>query len=112
MLNVKEGDMINVSLSSRPVSLEYIRKKIDGINLNNEEIRAIVQDIVQENLSSVELAGFVTATYLHGIDINETISLINAMVETGKTIDFGENVVDKHSIGGLLETGQQCFWFR
>ena len=101
MLNVKNGDMMDVSLSSRPVSLEYIRKKIDGINLNNEEIRAIVRDIVQGNLSSVELAGFVIATYLHEMDADETIFLINAMVETGETIDFGGKVVDKHSIGGI-----------
>jgi len=100
-LNIQEGDMADVSLSSRPVSLEYIRKKIDGINLGDEEIKAIVRDIVNGNLSSVELAGFVIATYVHEMNVDETISLINAMVETGQSIDFGENVVDKHSIGGI-----------
>jgi len=100
-LNIQEGDMADVSLSSRPVSLEYIRKKIDGINLGDEEIKAIVRDIVNGNLSSVELAGFVIATYVHEMTSGETISLINAMVETGQSIDFGENVVDKHSIGGI-----------
>lgn len=101
VLNIEEGDVIDVSLSSRPASLEYIRKKIDGIKLNDEEIRAIISDIVKGNLSSVELAGFVIATYVHNMDIQETISLINAMVGTGEIIDFGENVVDKHSIGGI-----------
>ncbi len=101
MLNINDGDMVDVSLSSRPVSLEYIRKKIDGINLSDEEIKAIVRDIVNGNLSSVELAGFVIATYVHEMTSSETISLINAMVETGQNIDFGENVVDKHSIGGI-----------
>ncbi len=101
MLNINDGDMVDVSLSSRPVSLEYIRKKIDGIDLSDEEIKAIVRDIVNGNLSSVELAGFVIATYVHEMTSSETISLINAMVETGQNIDFGENVVDKHSIGGI-----------
>lgn len=101
ILNIQDNDIVDVYLSDRPVSLEYIRKKLDGENLNDNEIKAIVNDIVKGNLSSIEIASFVIATYIHKMNLQEEISLINAMVETGEVLNFGENVVDKHSIGGV-----------
>ncbi|MFN3528206.1 MAG: thymidine phosphorylase, partial [Candidatus Altarchaeaceae archaeon] len=41
ILNIKDNDIVDVSIADRPISLEYIRKKLDGENLNDFEIRAI-----------------------------------------------------------------------
>ena len=100
-LGLKEGDVVKVSSARRPKSIEYIRKKVDGFKLNDYEIKTIIRDIVDNNLSDIELSGFITASYIHPADTNETIAMIRAMVETGEQMDFGGGVIDKHSIGGV-----------
>ena len=101
LLKVEEGYLVDIHVAQQPKSIDYIRKKISGMELSKEEIVAIVHDVVENNLSDIELAGFITAAYIHGYTMDETVALTNAMVETGSKIDFGENVVDKHCIGGV-----------
>jgi len=101
LLNVSEGSNLEVNETTRPHSVEFIKKKVDGYTLNGDEIMAIIQDIVDNNLSNIELSAFVTAGYVKGYTMDETVALTKAMVETGQQIDFGNNIVDKHSIGGV-----------
>ena len=101
LLEIKDGDIVEIKITPRPKSIEYIRKKIDNQKLNAHEMKAIVSDIVDNNLSDIELSAFVTTSYIHEFDMQETISLIHAMVETGDVLDFGNNVIDKHCIGGV-----------
>src|SRR4030043_762684 len=62
----------------------------------------IVKDVVERHLSEVEIAAFLTALNIYGLSMGENEALSRAMVETGKTLDFGEApILDKHSIGGL-----------
>ncbi len=101
LLKVSEGASIEASETKRPLSVEFIKKKIDGHTLNEHEIRAIIQDVVDNNLSNIELSSFVTGGYIKGYTMDEIVALTRAMVETGQQIDFGDNIVDKHSIGGV-----------
>jgi len=98
---INEGDLIEVSVAPTPTSVEFIRKKMKGKPLTKSEIHSIVKDTVFHNLSKLEVAAFLMAEEYVGMDMDEIESLTKAMVETGKTIDFGEQVVDKHSIGGV-----------
>jgi len=100
-LDVKDGDTVEIKSAPRPKSVEYIKKKLQGTKLHGHEIREIVQDIVDNNLSDIELSALVTGAYINGYDMDETVALTDAMVETGEKIDFGDNTVDKHSIGGV-----------
>ena len=100
-LSLKDGDVVSLQIANRPKSLMFIRKKMDGLKLNDTEIRTIVQDIVDDNLSDIETAAFVVSSYMRPYEMDETVSLANAMVDTGETLDFGDNVVDKHCIGGV-----------
>jgi len=101
LLNVEEGDKVDVRPTQRPESVEYIKKKIKGCVLQKNEIRTIMHDIVGNKLSDIELSAFVTAGYINGYNMDEIVALTNAMVETGQQIDFGDDIVDKHCIGGV-----------
>jgi AMP phosphorylase len=101
-LKAQEGETVTVRPAERPESLGYIRDKIMGRRLRTQEIKSIIRDVVERHLSDVELAAFVTSLYIHGTSIDEVESLTKAMVETGRTIDFGKGaILDKHSIGGV-----------
>jgi len=101
-LGLREGATAEVRETERLASIDYIKKKMDGQHLSKEEMLAIVKDTVAENLSPVEMTAFVTASYIHGLDMNEVESLTRSMVETGDRIQFATHpIVDKHSIGGV-----------
>ncbi|MDI6877615.1 MAG: AMP phosphorylase [Methanomicrobiales archaeon] len=98
----QDGTLIEVREAARPVSLEYIRKKMDGGKLTKEETAAIVKDVVEDNLSPLEVSAYVTASYINGLDMDEVEQLTRSMVETGEQIRFTSRpIVDKHSIGGV-----------
>lgn len=101
-LRIQTGENVEVQLAETPESLSYVKAKISGKRLRKNEVRMIVQDVVERHLSDVELASFVTALYIHGIGMDEIEALSKAMVETGCTITFDENqILDKHSVGGI-----------
>ncbi len=101
-LGVKEDEKVKVQLATLPESLFNIRAKLHGERLLDKDIIAIVKDVVERHLSTVEIAAFLTALSIHGLSNNETEALSRAMISTGKTIDFGEGpILDKHSVGGI-----------
>ncbi|MDD5317521.1 MAG: hypothetical protein PHF51_02190, partial [Candidatus ainarchaeum sp.] len=102
-LGVKNGDMLRISQAEPPASIEYIKKKLDGRMLENAEIDAIISELMAEKLSDVELASFITALYIRGLNTEETVGLTKAVVSSGETLDLGGAgpIVDKHCTGGI-----------
>lgn len=101
-LNLAEGNQIEVEPIGRPESLSYIREKILGERLTPWKIDRIVQDVVEQHLSDIELAAFVTALQIHGMSMEEVEALSRSMVTKGKAINLGRYpILDKHSIGGV-----------
>ena len=83
-------------------SLRYIRAKVYGHRLSEEEIRLIVNDIAAGKLSEIPIAMFLTACVGSGLNETETLYLTRAMIDSGKTISWPNKlVVDKHCIGGI-----------
>ena len=82
-------------------SYDYILKKIKGKILSALEIREIIKDTVNGKLSDVELAALITAIKIQGMTNEEIINLTQAEVSTGNLFDFGSDVYDKHSTGGV-----------
>jgi len=100
-LGVSGNEDVEVIPTSRPRSVELIKKKIEGSALTSDEIRDIITDISRHNLSDIELTAYVMANRLNGMTLDETSYLTRAMVETGDTIELGRSpVFDFHSIGG------------
>jgi AMP phosphorylase len=101
-MHIEEGAEIEVREAGRPLSLDYIKKKMDGGRLTKEETLTIIKDVVRDDLSSAELTAFIAASYIKSLDMDEVEHLTRAMVETGEQIKFASRpIVDKHSIGGV-----------
>lgn len=100
-VGAEEGKVVDVTVASRPESVQYIRKKMDGAELTTEEINALITDISTRALSNIELSAYVTSLYIKGMNIRETTDLTTAMVATGETIKFDNGpIFDFHSVGG------------
>lgn len=102
-LEVKKGDRrVAVGIANKPESVIYIREKLDGIKLNTKKIDKIIEDLIEERLSDVEITYFVSGCYTHGLDDNETVELTKAIVRHGGKLVFKDKIVlDKHCIGGV-----------
>jgi AMP phosphorylase len=101
-LKANFGDRIKVVAAETPESLLYIKKKLSGKALLPQEIRRIVEDVVNQTLSDVEITSFVISLYNHGMSSDEVAALSISMAETGKTLPFkNKTIFDKHSIGGV-----------
>ncbi len=101
-LGVKDGDEIEVKVTSQPLSVQYIKKKLDGLELKKNEINEIIKDVVNNRLSEVEMSAFVTACYTRNLTMDETYHLTRSVVNNGKKIKFNDKIIlDKHCIGGI-----------
>ena len=101
-LSLKHNISIDVEVAPFPKSLQFIRNKLSGKKLLSHEIKEIVQDIVDGNLSETEISAFVTSLHIDKLDLDEATSLSQAMVDTGKILQINKKIIaDKHSIGGV-----------
>jgi pyrimidine-nucleoside phosphorylase len=84
--------------------VELIRKKRDGKELSREEIEFIVSGYTSSEIPDYQVSAFLMAALLRGLSRAETAALTNAMLHSGKVLDFAEIAglkVDKHSTGGV-----------
>ena len=96
-----KGDL-TVSAAEKPVGVNYIKKKMEGDELEKDEIYELVNEINKNALSDIEMGAYVAAIYSKGMSKNEMAYLTEAMVDAGDKIEWGYDVVaDKHSIGGV-----------
>lgn len=97
-----EGDAVEVHFSPPPESVRAIRRKMDGAELDQEEIRQVVDDVVHDLLSRIEASAWVTSLHIRGMTVDETAAYALAMADTGGRLDFGDRrVFDFHSFGGV-----------
>ncbi|MDD3159616.1 MAG: AMP phosphorylase [Candidatus ainarchaeum sp.] len=101
-LSAKEKDLIDTKVTKSLKSLDFIKKKMDGKKLTNEEVVEIVKDITDDRLTDVEASAFIAAIYMKGLDLDETVYMTKALINNGNKISFDVTpVVDKHSVGGV-----------
>ena len=102
LLKVREGEEVEVKPSPPPESIEYIRDRLRGARLGYKEIKRIVEDIVHNRLSEIEIAALVATIYQTGMSTEEAYYFSLAMVETGNRLELNRTpILDKHSIGGV-----------
>lgn len=101
-LKIKKGDIVEISPAERPLSIKYIKDKLEGKKLNYNQLYSIIKSIVNNELTEPEIAYFISSMYFQGMYFKEIIDLINAMVNVGDKITFKNRyVLDKHCIGGI-----------
>jgi len=101
-LGVERGHTASIQQAEAPVSIAALHRKIDGERLGREDFHAIVRDIAEHRYSKIELSAFVVATNRGELDREEVFFLTEAMIDSGRRVDWREPlVVDKHCIGGI-----------
>ena len=83
---------------------DVIRKKRDGQSLSREEIEFFIGGVTSGRIADYQVSALLMAIYLNGMDHNEQQSLTEAMLNSGKILDFTDipkPKADKHSTGGV-----------
>jgi pyrimidine-nucleoside phosphorylase len=85
-------------------AVEIIEKKRDGFILSSEEISWFIDAYTKGTLPDYQVAAWLMAVYLRGMNREETVHLTLAMAQSGETLDLSDitdYAVDKHSSGGV-----------
>jgi thymidine phosphorylase len=101
-LDIHDGHTASVAQAEPPASIGSLHRKIAGERLDRADFLGIVRDIAELRYSKIELTAFVVATNRDELDREEVYFLTEAMVASGRKLDWHEPlVVDKHCIGGI-----------
>jgi pyrimidine-nucleoside phosphorylase len=83
---------------------DIIRKKRDGGRLSRDEIQFFVKGVANETLADYQASALLMAIFFRGMDESEEQALTEAMLYSGKLLDFSDlpqPKSDKHSTGGV-----------
>jgi thymidine phosphorylase len=101
-VGLEEGSQVSIAQAEPPESMDAVRRKIAGARLAMDDFRDIIQDIINNRYSKMEMAAFLVASGESGLDREEILFLTKAMTDSGQRLNWHEDVVvDKHCIGGI-----------
>ncbi len=86
------------------LALRLIERKRDGGRIEAGEWRALANAYASGHVPDYQMAAFLMACYLQGLDRVETHALTEAMLRSGDTLDLAyleKPRIDKHSTGGV-----------
>ncbi len=84
--------------------LDIIAKKRDKKELTKEEIEYFVKGYTDGSIADYQAAALIMAIFINGMTDLELYDLTFSMANSGEVLDLselGENIVDKHSTGGV-----------
>lgn len=84
--------------------LDIIAKKRDKQILTKQEIEFFIKGYTNGEITDYQAAALIMAIYINGMNDEEITDLTISMAYSGEVIDLspiGEQVVDKHSTGGV-----------
>ena len=88
----------------KPSFSHLVEKKRDGGEFSDEEIRFIVDSILDEEMPKFQQAAFAMAVYFQGMSAQETAIFAEEMMLSGEMIDLtkiSRPKIDKYSTGGV-----------
>jgi pyrimidine-nucleoside phosphorylase len=86
------------------LALRLIERKRDGGRIEAGEWRALANAYATGHVPDYQMAAFLMACFLRGMDRGETAALTEAMLRSGDTLDLAyldKPRIDKHSTGGV-----------
>ena len=84
--------------------VDIIRKKRDGIALEKDEIDFLISGYTKNEIPDYQFSAFLMASYLQGMNSEETSYLTSSMLHSGKVLKLNSipgAKIDKHSTGGV-----------
>jgi thymidine phosphorylase len=85
-------------------AVALIARKRDGGRLTTSELEALVRGYSSGEVPDYQMAAFLMASFLRGLDRAETAAFTHAMLASGAVLDLralGKPRLDKHSTGGV-----------
>lgn len=85
-------------------AVDIITKKRDALPLDTEEINWFIEQVTLGAIPDYQIAAWLMAVYLRGMERREIVDLTLAMARSGDTLDLSDTLpysVDKHSSGGV-----------
>jgi pyrimidine-nucleoside phosphorylase len=86
------------------LALRLIERKRDGGHIEPGEWRALANAYAAGHVPDYQMAAFLMACFIRGLDRGETHALTEAMLRSGDALDLGylnRPRIDKHSTGGV-----------
>ena len=83
---------------------ELIRKKRHGETLSRQELQFLIDGYLRGDIPDYQISSFLMAVYFRGMTFEETATLTEIMLGSGKSVDLRSVPglkVDKHSTGGV-----------
>ncbi len=81
--------------------VEIINNKSKGLSLSKEEINYFVRGVVEGNIEDYQTSALLMAIKINGLNDEELIDYTRALLESGDELPLNEELVDKHSSGGV-----------
>src|SRR5438093_4534340 len=81
-----------------------IEKKRDGHTLTTKEIKSLVEDFTVGDVPDYQMSAWAMAVFFRGMTADETRSLTDAMMRSGRVLNYPKDSppkIDKHSTGGV-----------
>ena len=81
-----------------------IERKRDGAELSAEEIGELIVAFTRGEVADAQMSAWAMAVFFRGMTPNETQNLTQAMMRSGRVLEYPEGSppkVDKHSTGGI-----------
>ncbi len=88
----------------KPTFSFLVEKKRDGGEFNHDEIRYIVDSVMDKEMPDCQLAALLMAVYFQGMSAQETALLAEEMMLSGEVIDLSKITkpkIEKYSTGGV-----------
>jgi pyrimidine-nucleoside phosphorylase len=95
----------------KPSFAYLIEKKRDGGEFSQDEIRYVVDSIIDKEMPSHQLAALCSVIYFQGMSAQETAILAEEMMLSGEVIDLSKITkpkIDKYSTGGVGDKTIPC----
>ncbi len=86
------------------IPAEIISKKREGQQLDKIDIKNFIYGYLSGDVTRAQMSAFLMAVYFNGMKLEETLSLLEIMVNSGSKLNFKHSksyVADKHSTGGI-----------
>ncbi len=83
---------------------EVIKKKRNGLALTESEIQEFIKKYTLGEIPDYQMSALLMAIYFKGLSNSETLALTQAMLHSGRVMNFPKSPefkVDKHSTGGI-----------